>query len=169
MDRLHKTLVLLLVAAIPAAAPPFFGSHAPAAPPATPTGLCFTAGMVTYRLLPAAAPADYRVKIDNGASDAALRIALVDRVETADFALVDDNSGFDRSPCDAAGPIKTIKTVTEGASDLTIRLAHRGEDGDLKLFVHSGRVGHRDAAALFAVIRHNQVTTPLGDPADEDN
>jgi len=46
MDRIQKSLILLMVAAMPAAAPPFF-----AAAPA----LCFTSGSVTYQLAPAAA------------------------------------------------------------------------------------------------------------------
>jgi len=157
MDRLHKTLILLLVAGIPAAAPPFFAS---------PPGLCFTAGSVTYQLSPSATAPDYKVKIDNAAAQPQLRIGLVDRVETADFALVDDNSGFDRNGCHSAGLIKTIKLVADGPSDLTISLTREAADADLKLFVYSARLGHREAAALFAVMRHNQPPILIDDRAD---
>jgi hypothetical protein len=158
MDRLHKTLILLLVAGIPAAAPPFF---------ATPPALCFTAGSVTYQVSANAVSADYRVKIDNAAPAPQLRIGLVDAVETADFALVDDNSAFDRNGCDTAGRLKTITLVADGPTDLTIALTRAASAADLRLFVHSARLGHREAAALLAVLHYNEPRASTDDRADE--
>ena len=37
---------------------------------------------------------------------------------------------------------------------MTISLSRDAAEADLKLFVHSARVGHRDAAALLAAMRH---------------
>ena len=70
MDRVRNIVILLMVAAMPAAAPPFFS--------ATPE-LCFTAGSTTYRLAARADAADYRVRIDNNAAHPDLRMALVRR------------------------------------------------------------------------------------------
>jgi hypothetical protein len=147
MDRLHKALVLFLVAGIPAAAPPFSAS---------PPGLCFTEGSVTYQLLPSAASADYRVKIDNAAPAPQLRIGLVDAVEISDFALVDDNSDLDHNGFDTAGRLKTFNVVADGPADL-------------KLFVRSARLDHREAAALFAVLQYNQPKISIGNHADSED
>jgi hypothetical protein len=160
MDRLHKALVLLLVAGIPAAAPPFSASS---------PSLCFTEGSVTYQLLPSAASADYRVKIDNAAPAPQLRIGLVDAVEVSDFALVDDDSTLDRNGCDTAGRLKTFNVVANGPADLTVRLTREAADTDLKLFVRSARLDHREAAALFAVLQYNQPKISNGNHADSEN
>jgi len=153
MDRLRKTLILLFVAAIPAAAPPLFAPS---------SSLCFTAGSVTYQLAPNASSPDYRVRIDNGAPHPDLRIALVDRAEIADFALVDDAATVMDNACRSAGQLKTVKVVAaNAAADVTIRLSPQAQDADFTLFVHSARVGHHDAAALFALMRHAQSTDKL--------
>jgi hypothetical protein len=78
MERVRKTLILLMVAGMPAAAPPFFAAS---------SGHCFTSGTVAYRLSPEALTPDYRVRIDNGAPQPDVHIGLLDRVELADFAL----------------------------------------------------------------------------------
>ncbi len=146
MERLHKTLILLFVAGIPAMAPPLLAPS---------SDLCFTAGSVTYRLAPNAASPDYRVKIDNGAARPDLRIGLVDRAETADFTLVDDAGSVAGNACRTAGELKTIKIVAgEAPSDVTISLSRAAEGADFTLFVHSARVSHQDAASLFALMRH---------------
>ncbi len=114
---------------------------------------------MTYQLSSAPFP-DYRVAIDNQAPHPDLRVRLVNRVEAADFALTDDAGAMVGSGCKSAGPIKTIGIVPAGApSDLTIavspaRSSHsQGEGPDFTLYVHSARVSHFDAAALFALVR----------------
>ena len=152
LERLRRALIVLLVAGIPAAAPPFF---------ATAPDLCFTAGSTTYQLAPGAPAPDYRVKI--AASAAGLRIQdlhiqLVDDVDAADFALVDDVTASP-SACKSAGNLKTVEVVGENSpADVAVVLSREGADGDLKLFVHSARFGHQDAAALLAAMRHYQGT-----------
>jgi hypothetical protein len=168
IQRLNKSLILLLVAGIPAAAAPLFFLTFKTQQPR----LCFTAGTITYQV-GGAAP-DYRVRI---AAAADLRIQLVDDVDLADFALVDDADDAD-SACDAGGTIRTIKVIDDqGPADVTVSLTLAGEQAstsdaeqaaeaalfepapaDLKLFVHSTRFGHRDAAALLAAMRHYQAS-----------
>src|SRR5689334_3546260 len=105
MEKFRKTLILFLVFGIPAAAPPFFAK--------TPE-LCFTSGTVTYRLAPDASAADYTVAIDNQADYPDLRIRLVDRVATADFALTDDAGSLARNACKTGGTLKTVRLVPTG-------------------------------------------------------
>ncbi len=146
MERLQKTLILLLVAGLPAAAPVFFAS---------PPGVCFTAGSTTYQVAAATGSPDVRVRIDNSAAHPDLRIRIVDAVETADFALVDDTVATSANACKSDGLLKTVKVVGSGA-DVTISLSREAADADLTLFVYSSRLGHRDAAALFAAMRNNK-------------
>ena len=145
MDRLHKTLVLLLVAGIPAAAPAFL-----AAPP----DLCFAAGSVTYRLSEAGGVPDIRVAFDNSVPYPDLRVGLVDRVDTADFALTDDAGMLAGSACKAAGIVRVVRIVEPGKpADMTLSMGRGANGADVTLYVHSARVSHFAAAALFAAIR----------------
>jgi hypothetical protein len=166
MKRLHKALILLMVTGMPAAALPFLFTAAPVtvAPAPVVANLCFTAGAVTYRVSMGTPSPDYRVKI--GASDPDsgpyLRIQLVDNVESADFALVDDLGGADGTTCASRGLIKTVQVVGDTSpADVTLSLSGEGTDADLKLFVHSARFGERDAAALFAAMRLHQAGQKL--------
>ncbi len=146
MERLRKTLILLLVAGIPAAAPPLHPS----------SSLCFTAGPMTYRFSPVGAPPDFRVQIDERAAHPDLRIQLVDRAEMADFVLVDDDPVSPGSACDAAGAVKSVALVAEGsASDVRIALSRGPDDADFRIFVHSARVTDAQAAALFVAMRQH--------------
>jgi hypothetical protein len=145
MDRLHKILVLLLVAAIPAGAPSYFASS---------NAACFTSGSITYRMVQDATAPDYRVRIDDGTANPSLRLRLADRAENADFVLVDDVPGKSASSCQtAAGAIRTIKIVRNEPADLTVSLSGEG-DAEHTIYVHSARFGHADGAALFAVLQY---------------
>jgi hypothetical protein len=145
MEKVRKTLILLLVAGIPAAAP-FFAS--------TPE-LCFTAGSVTYRLVPGASAADYTVAIDNRAPHPDLRIGLTDQAATADFALTDDAGSLAGDACKSAGRIRTVRIAPpDQPADITVSVSRDAADADFTLYVHSARVNHFDAAALFALMRH---------------
>jgi len=164
MGRLQKTLLLLTVAATPAAALCYLaGLPRPDAPVAAALAAasqpCFTAGPVTYRMAaPGMAAPDFRVKISD--ADPELRIALVDRVDDADFALVDD--GDAAGACMSAGRIKTVQLVGEAsAADVTVSLSREGTGAELKLFVYSARFSHDAAAALFAAMRLDQRASKL--------
>jgi hypothetical protein len=154
MERLRKSAMLLLMAGLPAAALPFWGtSH----------DICFTAGSVTYQLSSAAAAPDYRVRIDNKAPRPDLRVRLVDQAELADFALVDDAGATASKACATAGLLRTVKIVpVADASDVTITVSRdapgEAQGADFALFVHSARITHQDAAALFALMRHVQAS-----------
>ncbi len=140
MTRLHKTLLLLSVLAIaPAAAYPLFGSaNAP----------CYAAGGASYRLSSAAAP-DFRVRIDNAAARPDLRMQIVDRPEIADFVMADDSDARAGDDCKAGA--KTIHVdASETSPDVTIALSLDAAAPDYKIYVHSARLSHEQAAALLA-------------------
>lgn len=147
MDHLQRFLILLLVAGIPAAAPPLNVS-APA--------LCFTAGAITYQVALSSA-AELQVKIVAPSANPDLRIQVVNDVESADFAVVDDFGPRDGNTCTSAGTLKRVRVVADPQpADINIAVSDEPTVGSLKLFVHSTRFGHRDAAALFAAAKHDQ-------------
>jgi hypothetical protein len=116
--------------------------------------LCFASGTITYRLSATTGASDYRVAIDNEAAHPDLRVRLVDRVDAADFALADDAGALIGNACRTAGQIKTVRIVPPGSpSDITIAVSHEPAAADVSLYVHSARVSHFDAAALYALVR----------------
>jgi hypothetical protein len=143
MDRIRKTLVLLSVIALPAAA------HSTLTAPET---LCFASGGATYRISHTAPAPDYRVRIDNATARPDLRMTLVDRPEIADFVLADDYGPAESTACRSSVPVKTVKLDAEAAApDVTISLTADGATPDYRIYVHSVRFSHQDTAALLAV------------------
>jgi hypothetical protein len=153
MERFTKIIILLMIATIPAAAPRDFAAS---------PGLCFNAGSTTFQLAPVASAPDYRVRFVPQQSNPDLRVQLVDHVEIADFALVDDFAPMPGNPCRSAGRIGTIRIVgDEAPADVSISLSR--EQAEYKLFVQSARFGHRDAAALFAALLQDRTAQQLSD------
>jgi len=141
VNRIQKSLLLIAVIALPAAAHSAFSPKDAA---------CFVSGAATYRITPDAAAPDYRVKITSEPSAADLRMRLVDRAELADFVLVDDFSAGKPAPCRSATPIRTVRLDDE-TPDVTVRLATNGP-ADFTIYVHSVRFSQHDAAALLAAM-----------------
>ncbi|MEI7805055.1 MAG: hypothetical protein WCI56_06975 [Hyphomicrobiales bacterium] len=144
MKRVHVAALLVVLVAVPAAAAAahtfFTSSPRP----------CFTAGATTYQLS-SSKTADYKVRVDNAASQPDLRMQLVDNPDAADFVLVDDFSGGEGASCNGVIAIKTIRVdAAESAPDVTVSLS--SEPADHKIFVRSANFSHQDAAALFAVM-----------------
>jgi hypothetical protein len=78
---------------------------------------------------------------------------LVDRPEIADIVIADDFRASDGDLCKAAGALKTIRISTDEPNpDVTVAFTYTANDADYKLFVHSVRFSHHDAAALMAVM-----------------
>ena len=153
MDRIRKSLILLAVIAVPAAA------HSTFAPD---DELCFASGSVTYRLSQKASSPDYRVKIDNAAPRPDLRMQLVDRPEIADFVLADDYGAASPSnACRSPAPVK-LDSETH-APDVTVSLAPGDTLPDYRVYVHSARFSHRDVAALLAALWKAQQSLQLAE------
>src|SRR5262245_61513657 len=136
---MRKMLVLVAAIAVPAAA---HSTFAPA------PNLCIASGTATYRLAPAAASPDFRVRIESIASRPDLRIQLVDRPELADFVIADDFIATNESTaCQTATPAKTVKVDAEAPSpDIVVNLAADIADPDYRVYVQSVRHSSQDAA-----------------------
>ena len=144
MTRIQKTLVLIAVIAVPAAA------HSTFAPRQSP---CFTSGATTYQLAPNASSPDYRIKIAGHAPRPDLRMQLVDRAEIADFVLVDDFGAAELGACRSSTPVRTVKLDADThAPDVTVDLSADVAGADYKIYVHSVRFSQQDAAAMLAAM-----------------
>ena len=145
MDRFRKSLVLIAVIGIPAAA---HSTFVPA------PNLCIASGTATYRLAPTASSPDFRVRIDRTAPHPDLRMQLVDSPALADFVIADDFSAASESTaCQTATPAKTVKVDAEAQKpDLVVNLSADIADPDYRVYVHSVRHSSQDAAALLAVM-----------------
>jgi hypothetical protein len=145
MQRLHKSMLFGLAIALPITAQGVQIFQTPRQP-------CFAAGSATYRLSATTHTPDYQVRIDNRAVRPDLHMQLVDDPAAADFVLVDDFDATASDACRTSLPLKTIR-VNDAAprADLTISLAE-GAGPDFKLYVHSARFSHEEAAALFGVM-----------------
>lgn len=148
MDRFRKTLILLAVIAVPAAA------HSTFAPE---DELCFASGSATYKLSQKASAPNVRVRIDNAAQRPDLRMQLVDRPEIADFVLADDYGATASNACKSPAPLKVIKVDNETRRpDVTVSLGTGDTMPDYRVYVHSVRFSHQDVAALLAALWKTQ-------------
>jgi hypothetical protein len=155
MDRLRKSLILLAVIAVPAAA------HSTFAPE---NELCFASGSATYKLSQKTSAPDIRVKIDNAAPRPDLRMQLVDRPEIADFVLVDDYGAAPGNACKSPAKMKVIKVDDETRTpDITVSLGVGDTLPDYRVYVHSARFSHRDVAALLAALWKTQQSLKLAE------
>jgi len=146
MNSLHKSVLFGLAIALPAAAQGF-QAFLPA------KHRCFASGAATYQVSATARTPDYAVRIDNHATHPDLRMQLVDEPTAADFVLVDDFDAAESNACQTSLPLKTIRVDDQALRpDLTISLAAGSEASDFKLYVHSARFSHDEAAALFGVM-----------------
>jgi hypothetical protein len=145
MNRIRKTLILLAVIAVPAAAHSTFTPQ---------DDLCFASGATTFRLSHKVSSPDYRIRIDNTAPRPDLRMQLVDRPEIADFVLADDYGAMPGTACKSPAPMKTVKVDSEAKTpDIVVSLAPGGDTfPDFRVYVHSIRYSHQDVAALLAAV-----------------
>ncbi len=148
MERLRRTLVLLGAIMAPAAAYSSFDAPQP---------LCFADGSVTYQLSPSAARPDFRIRFDNAAPRPDLRIQTMDGPELADFTLVDDFAAPRSSACRSPASVRTVKVdgATARPDRLTDVIVALGPDvaaPHYRVYVHSVRYSHQDAAAFLAAM-----------------
>ena len=144
MNRIQKTFTLLAVLAIPA------GAQISA--PST-EKLCFASGTATFQLAPSAAAPDYRIRIERDLTVADLRMRLVDRLEIADFVLVDDFSGTEQDACNSSTRVQTVKLDPAAEKpDVLVNLSAEPGPAELRIYVRSVRFSHQDAAALLAAM-----------------
>jgi hypothetical protein len=144
--RIRTAFILAAALAAPAAAYTMLAET-----PTQPALLsnCFATGASAYQIVTKAPAPDYRIRIDSAAAHPDLRMQLVDRVEQADFVLVDDVG-------DEPGTCKSARTVTHdgaaGRPDVTVQLSADANGADYRLYVRSARFSQQDAAALLAAM-----------------
>jgi hypothetical protein len=144
VNRIQKTLILLTVIAVPAAAHSMFAPK---------QSQCFASGAATYQIASGAPSPDFRIRIESDAARPDLRMRLVDRAELADFVLVDDFSGQEPAPCRSSTPIQTVALSSgDTPADVTVKLTADTGAADYKIYVHSVRYSQQDAAALLAAM-----------------
>jgi hypothetical protein len=155
MNPLHRTFALFLVIAVPAAAHSYFIASAKP---------CFTAGRDTYQIVQNTLSPDYRIKIGAEPAQSDLRVVVVDLPEQADFAIVDDVNAAAGDACKAAGPVRTIRVDANYAKpDVSVALTRDSEAPDYRIYVHSARYSHHDAAALVAAMWKTTQTRNLAE------
>jgi hypothetical protein len=156
MTRKQIVLLLVLIAALPAAGTAGVMLSTPAKP-------CFVAGDAAYRFADGGA-ADFSVRIDNQAAHPDLRLQVVDDPAAADFVLVDD--GDDTATC--SGRVERIG-IDSGARRPDLVVALSRAPAAHKIYVRSARYSARQAAALFAALwRSANVTGSVPEVAARD-
>lgn len=142
--RIHRSIMLALVLAAPAAA---LAWHLPGPP----QSLCLSNGTTSYRIVSGAQTPDYTVQIDNAAPGPDLRIAMVDDPGAADLVLVDETDGALAAGCASTGQTM-IHIGGASRADVTVSVADDLAAPDYRIFMRSTRFAPRHAAAMLAVM-----------------
>jgi len=119
------------------------GDLVPAAQP------CIAVGTGSMRIAQAPWQAQSHVSFTDDPTEATVRVQIVDRVEEADFVMVDDAA----APADGACPVNAATryvgiTDVPSPAEPVIYLSHKGR-ADYRIFVQSRSFTARDAAALL--------------------
>jgi hypothetical protein len=117
---------------------------------------CFAVGENTLQIAATPWHAELHVSFTDDPAAATVRVALAERAETPDFAVVDDVDGAEDSACEIR-PATQFVAVTAGPSG-SAPVIYLSTDGsaDYRIFVHSKRVTAREAAALIVGARGGQ-------------
>ena len=142
-----ESVILLMVSAMPAAAPPVSSPD---------SDLCLAAGSLTYRISRSASVADLRVKIDPQASNPDLRTpssSMMWRARILRWSTTP--SAAPAAGCAGRGSKRPCRSLPiSGPADLTVALFSDPADAPLRLYLHSAWLGPEHAAALYAAMRH---------------
>ena len=110
---------------------------------------CIEAGGLSVQLATAPWHADLHVAFTDDPLAATVRVQIVDNVETADFAVVDDADSTEAGACEAARPrgLSPSRHIRRHPQPI-IYLSQDG-GADYRIFVRSKTFSPRDAAALI--------------------
>ena len=115
---------------------------------------CIAIGADTLQIASAPWHADLHVSFTDDPKLATVRVAVSDRAETADFAVIDDVDDTDDDACRSTLATQFIAISTERyGSAPVIYLSHDDGPSDYRIFVHSTRLSEQDAAALVVGAR----------------
>ena len=115
---------------------------------------CIAIGTDTLQIAAAPWHADLHVSFTDDPTLATVRVAVSDRAETADFAVIDDVDDADDSGCRSTPATRFVTISAEkSASAPVIYLSHGDGPSDYRIFVRSTRLSEQDAAALVVEAR----------------
>ncbi len=114
---------------------------------------CIAVGGDVVEIASAPFHADFHVSFTEDPANATVRVAVVDRAEDADFAIVDDIDMAEDGACGTTAATRWIAvTARPGHAGAVIYLSSNGP-ADYRVFVRSKSFTVRDAAALIVGAR----------------
>ena len=93
--------------------------------------------------------ADLHVSFTDDPALASVRVALTDRPETADFAVVDDAAEADDGACAATQATRFVAIANDSPRGAPVIYLTRDGPADFRIFVESRRFSVHEAAALI--------------------
>ena len=111
---------------------------------------CIALGTDTLQIASAPWHADLHVSFTDDPALATVRVALTDRAETADFAVIDDAEGTEEATCTETPSTQFVAVSAHPSIGApVIYLSLDESPADYRIFVRSKRFSAREAAALI--------------------
>jgi Tol biopolymer transport system component len=111
---------------------------------------CIAIGADTLQIADAPWHADLHVSFTDNPALATIRVALTDRAESADFAVIDDAEETEDATCTVTPSTQFVAvSARPSAGAPVIYLSPDDGSADYRIFVRSKRFSAREAAALI--------------------
>jgi hypothetical protein len=110
---------------------------------------CIETGGLSVQIATAPWHADLQVGFTDDPAAATVRVQIVENVETADFAVVDDADSTDANACEANPAMRLVAVAAYPSAAQPIIYLSRDGGADYRIFVKSKTFSARDAAALI--------------------
>jgi len=110
---------------------------------------CIETGGLSVQIATAPWHADLHVGFTDDPAAATVRVQIVENVETADFAVVDDADSTDANACEANPAMRLVAVAAYPSASQPIIYLSRDGGADYRIFVRSKTFSARDAAALI--------------------
>ncbi|MET0969197.1 MAG: hypothetical protein ABWY18_08360 [Tardiphaga sp.] len=117
---------------------------------------CIATGGITVQMAQAPWQAQAHVAFTDDPAQASVRVQIVDRAETADFAVIDDVESAESGACTATAATRFIGiAATPSGAEPVIYLTDSAR-ADYRIYVHSRSFTPRNAAALIVGAHRDQ-------------
>ena len=110
---------------------------------------CISLDAGTLQIAENSEQADLHVSFTDDPTRASVRVALTDRPETADFAVVDDTAEADDGACTATEATRFVAISDDSLRGAPVIYLTRDGPADFRVFVNSSRFSVHEAAALI--------------------
>lgn len=110
---------------------------------------CIAIGETRVQLATSPWQAQASVAFTDDPARATVRVQIVDTPDTADFAIADDADTTSEASCNATAATRVIGISTDAAAAAPLIYLSRDGGADYRIYVRSGSVTPRDAAALI--------------------